>query len=604
MGVRDALGDDLGEPKAAQAELPIHLAGRWALVGPRTAASGQPCGRCLGRRWQALRPNEERHILERRHGPMRMIGPLPYLTDFAVDVLTELCEQATNDVTPIRPGRGKVYQLALDTLEIRTYTLIADPTCPVCCTPRADTAPGAVPTLATQPKPSPGAYRLRSPLNYDIDIDAYANPVCGALGFGAFPAYESSTTAPVTGALRMRGPFDFHEFFWSGHANRFDASGVLGVMEGLERYAGLWPRDLRDQEIGTYADFKDMALDPRACGLYSDEYYATSTVHVPFREDAMLRWIWGYSLRDERPILVAEQQAYYGRGILGGERDFVMECSNGCAGGGSVEEATLHGMLELIERDAFLLCWYGKQPLPEIDPYTCADPEIKIMVDRLAADGYEMRFFDNRIDLPIPVVTGVAVKKDGGLGTLCYAAGAGLDPEDAVRAALCEIASYVPGFDERVEDKLAEAKALSADYHMVKELRHHALLHGLPEMVRHSDFLLAGERTKQSMDTVYGDWQRARPRNRDLLQDLVFVKDILVDNGFDVIIVDQTSPEQRAESLHTICVIAPGLLPIDFGWTRQRALHLPRTRTALRRAGLRPRVLDRADLHAVPHPFP
>ena len=64
-----------------------------------------------------------------------------------------------------------------------------------------------------------------------------------------------------------------------------------------------------------------------------------------------------------------------------------------------------------------------------------------------------MRLFDNRIDLPMPVVTGVAVRRDGGLGTLCSRAGAGLDPEDAVRAALCEIASYVPDFDQRTRPR-------------------------------------------------------------------------------------------------------------------------------------------------------
>ena len=47
--------------------------------------------------------------------------------------------------------------------------------------------------------------------------------------------------------------------------------------------------------------------------------------------------------------------------------------------------------------------------------------------------GYEARFFDTRIGFRIPVVTGVAVRRDGGLGALCVGAGASLDPE----AALC-----------------------------------------------------------------------------------------------------------------------------------------------------------------------
>lgn len=51
-------------------------------------------------------------------------------------------------------------------------------------------------------------------------------------------------------------------------------------------------------------------------------------------------------------------------------------------------------------------------------------------------------------------------------------------------------------------------------------------------------------------------------------------------------------------------MIVPGLLPIDFGWTKQRALHMPRLRTAFRRAGWRETDLAESELHRVPHPFP
>jgi ribosomal protein S12 methylthiotransferase accessory factor len=51
-------------------------------------------------------------------------------------------------------------------------------------------------------------------------------------------------------------------------------------------------------------------------------------------------------------------------------------------------------------------------------------------------------------------------------------------------------------------------------------------------------------------------------------------------------------------------MIVPGLVPIDFGWKLQRALHLPRMFSAQRRGGLRASDLTLADMHQVPHPFP
>ncbi len=106
------------------------------------------------------------------------------------------------------------------------------------------------------------------------------------------------------------------------------------------------------------------------------------------------------------------------------------------------------------------------------------------------------------------------------------------------------------------------------------------------------------------IDDVYADWQRERPRHGDLRDDVEYIVDLLVAAGHDVIVVDQTSPEQRAVGLRTACVIVPGLVPIDFGWQRQRVLHMPRLRYALQRAGYRDTELPVDEINFVPHPFP
>ena len=54
---------------------------------------------------------------------------------------------------------------------------------------------------------------------------------------------------------------------------------------------------------------------------------------------------------------------------------FVYETSNGCALGGSLEEAIFHGIMEVVERDSFLLTWYAKLPLPRLDLSSANDQE-------------------------------------------------------------------------------------------------------------------------------------------------------------------------------------------------------------------------------------
>ena len=69
----------------------------------------------------------------------------------------------------------------------------------------------------------------------------------------------------------------------------------------------------------------------------------------PFTEfdpDRPIDWVWGYSFLQERPILVPELLAYYSLG--GRSQGFVYETSNGCALGGSLEEAILYGIFEVV----------------------------------------------------------------------------------------------------------------------------------------------------------------------------------------------------------------------------------------------------------------
>ena len=62
-------------------------------------------------------------------------------------------------------------------------------------------------------------------------------------------------------------------------------------------------------------------------------------------------------------------------------------------------------------------------------------------------------------------------------------------------------------------------------------------------------------------------------------------------------------PSRRDLGLHTVSVLVPGLLPIDFGWQRQRALHSPRLARALARRASRPRSAP-DELHRLRTPSP
>ncbi|KOV59018.1 bacteriocin biosynthesis protein SagD [Streptomyces sp. AS58] len=600
LGLVDAFADAPTPFDGTANTVPVHLYAGQALAGPPTGGAS-PCPHCLTRRWQAVRSVALRDALE-LGGTTHESGPWPYAVPFAADALASLVAQVA--AQPVREPFPDVHVLDLRSLTVRHYPLVPDPQCPACSAPVPDTAEGAAVTLSPAPKHEPGSFRLRGIEAYDIDVAAFANPVFGALGPSVVQDVSSTSTSATIGCFSMRSGEYLRETFWGGHAGSFGASARIGVLEGLERYAGMRARGKRTTVYGTLDEFGEDAVDPRRVGLYSEAFHRENPRVVPFAPDRVIPWVWGHSLRDGTPRLVPEILTYYHAPGL--ENRFVQESSNGCASGGCVEEAVYFGLMEVVERDAFLLTWYGRQPLPEIDPATSARPATRHMVERLAMYGYRARFFDTRITFPIPVVTGVAERLDGGLGRMCFGAGAGLDPESALDAALCEIATDAVNLQGRSERDEARLRAMAKDFTEVTALHDHPLVYGVPEMGVHADFLLRATPTRGPLAVADLAWPDASGAmvSPDLRDDLERCVAAVTAAGFDVVVVDQTLPEQRLLGLHTFSVLVPGLLPIDFGWSRQRALGMPRLRTALREAGLRERDLETADLNPAPHPFP
>ncbi|MGW0775975.1 TOMM precursor leader peptide-binding protein [Streptomyces sp. NPDC002835] len=598
LGVRDAFTDPGDAPDTV---LPVHLYGRQVMVGPWPAEGGAGCAVCLRRRWQSVRSVGLREGLELRGGT-REAGPWPYPTPFAAQavaaLIARLAAAGPHGDTPF----PDVWLMDLEDLTVRHHPLVPEPDCPRCGVPEPVTAESAALGLRPAPKYRPGVSRVRPLDDYGLRVDAFANPHWGAVGPSVVCDVTSPTTSATVGCFSSRSGDYLRETFWGGHADTYLDSTRIGVLEGLERFAGMRARGRAVTLTAALDDLGPDAVDPRETGLYTDGFHRANPWVPPFTPDRPIPWVWGWSLRDARPRPVPEILAFYHK--PGIEHRFVQESSNGCASGGSLEEAVLSGLMEVLERDAFLLAWHGMQPLREIDPSTSTDPRTRFMTDRMAMYGYRARFFDTRITFPVPVVTGVAERFDKGPARMCFGAGASLDPEAALAAALCEIATDSVQLKQRFERDADGYRAMAADFEKITSLHDHPLVYAVPEMGRHADFLLRQSAPAPLLTVADLAWSRADGSGPDVRDDLLAAVDAVTSAGFDVVVVDQTTPEQRALGLYTVKVLVPGLLPLDFGWTRQRARHMPRMRTALREAGLRPDDLPESGLNPGPHPFP
>jgi ribosomal protein S12 methylthiotransferase accessory factor len=588
-------------------------------------------------RWQRLRGRTEREALEAAagQGVPRAVGEWPLLTPYQIDAVLHAYESVARGRARAPEGLAeadlalpRVTRVDLASLAVASFPLLPEPLCPDCARaslpaarPAALSAPLPAARLAPLPsplpiarpgapdhaaphtgcapasKPDPATYRSRGLHAHRLPSVALANPVCGALGGGTWVNPTSTTTAPVAGSNFVRGYAGLTDVTWSGQANRTTDSRVLALLEGFERYAGTHPRHGRPPLLASYRSLgPERALHPARVGLYGPALYASDPMLAPFDEDREIPWVRAYALTTGGEVLVPARLAHYGAGT--DADNFVFECSNGCATGASSTEAAFHALLERVERDAFLLAWYARAPLTPLDLGTVPGRSVRAMRDRAALHGYEVHAYDTRVDLPVPVVTALAVRTDGGPGTLSFGAAAGFDPAATVEAALSEVLTYIPHLPNQVAERRAELEAMAGDFSLVRHLKDHAQLYGLPRMLPYAaHFLESG--APRPVREVYETWEKSRPRTRDLRTDLGHLVAALQDREITPLLIDQTTPEEAAAGLCTVNALTPGLLPIDFGWPRQRALTHPRLRTAGRATPLREK-----DLHRAPHPFP
>jgi ribosomal protein S12 methylthiotransferase accessory factor len=555
----------------------------------------QICPVCLDLRAIALRELEESVTFFRKGRAAPLSGQ--WLSPFAFAIISEL-------IISLESGHkisGFGFDLHLPSLYVTIFRSEQHSRCPLCCPRTSDSNAQAIIRLSSSPKTEIENYRAKRASEIAIPLDTCLNRICGMFGPDSTQSRHSNFVAQVSGGFREpAAPWTHHR--WSGRKTTYRSSLTVGLLEAFERYAGLRMRSKRCTVFDTYHNLKDRAIDPRDCGLYEKSVYEKNPRLTPFSEDVALRWVWGYSLTENRPVLAPLQFVYYG------DRDsreprIIDDNSNGCAIGTSLEEAVFHGLLELIERDSFMIHWNMRLTPGHIILNTVRDQELKCTIDRFHRLNLEVFLLDSRLDLRVPSIIAVVVRRDDGLGALALATGSGFNPETAMKAALAEIASRQTGFEARTHSMDEKLRSALSDFTAIRTMSDHGNFYGLPEAAQHAQFLVESE-IKVSVEDAYTDWQSAKPKTFDLTDDIQHCIIAVTSAGMNqIVVVDQSTPEQLRIGLRTVRVLVPGMMPLDFGYGRSRAISLSRQYAVPVKLGLKNGPLGPDQMNWVPHPF-
>jgi len=563
-----------------------------AIIGPHVRPGMPGCSRCADTRMQLAEQDRE-ELLELRVALLLQdaVPPAPGLAVSALRFAAMLlaAEAARAAGAALEPCRVRIVNMR--TLESSSHSFLPDPFCP-CCGGGPDDSPESAEVVPVRrAMHDPGTLRTKPP----IPAESLA-AACFDERTGLFNAKRTAEESPVP-MVAVSVPTMYGSEVATGRSRSFKNAFRTAMLEGLERYCGVQPRGKRTVVRDSYHRLAGRALNPVLTGVYSEEQYASEDFPFePFDPDRQADWVWGYSLLREEPVLVPERMAYYG---LGFDDAFVQEGSNGCALGSCPEEAILHGMLEIAERDAFLMAWYAGLPLPRIDPRSSGDSELDLLLLKLRATGYDVLLYDATTELGIPCLWAIARSLAGREPNLVCAAGAHPDPVRAAKAAVYELAGHIPWLTWSTERMKERALAMLQDSALVTDMADHSLVYALREAEPRLHFLLGNNSPAQA----FGERFARRTTEADLSRELDHHLNVFRRSGLDVIAVDQTAPETLLHGLYCMKVIVPGALPMSFGHRFRRLEGLDRLLRIPAELGYADGRLMPDRLNPYPHPF-
>ena len=602
--------------------IPLLRVGIWqreAVIGPLVPTHSPGCVECAEtRQFRAFikdEKSEERfRVWSEDNAHSERMPDNPWGTDQAytmVSLYAAMEIQTFLDRGQSAMDAHTVRFIHLQTLKNSCHHFLPYPMCKICAVQVPDNAEDAVLRLQPRVRQHAEQYRIR-------DITGELETLEGRyvdrlLGLQIVPSSGIRTTSAAfatTVAYYCEYPDVVQQLSSAGFAHTFRASRVTAIAEALERYSGFLPRKKYSTVYGSYGHLRDQALNPECLGLYTQEQYAQlsqasgSDYCVPYTSELQFPWVWGYSLREKRPILVPEQAIYYASSALRPkDEQFLCENSNGCAVGGSVEEAILHSLFEVIERDAFLLTWYGRLKLPAIDLRSTRSLSLRLSLERAERmTNFTFYAFDCTTDFKLPVMLVVGVNKLNEVPKMFYSAAAHWDPDHALSSAFYEVIAGIIGLGERFQREKEKGEELVRNSAGIQSIDDHLLAGAMPSAFSRVQFLFQ-DQPLQSMQERFEQHYQCPP-NRDLTQDLTSLAERVFERGYDIIVVDQTSPELELSDLCCTRVLVPGVLPMTFGHGHRRTSGIERLYRLPQELGYTDHRLTPDEINPDPHAFP
>jgi len=326
--------------------------------------------------------------------------------------------------------------------------------------------------------------------------------------------------------------------------------GAIG--EGIERYCGAFQHEERILfKSAAEAELAGKVITMEDVELYSEQemQHPEFPFKIPAR-DEVTTWVTGTGMLDDEKYYVPASMVYIPYVPYDKEKksDFLgLAVSSGQACHTDKNLATLSGLCEVIERDAFMLTWMRRLEAPRVN--YMADPFMKEVWD-----GYfegcdaEFHMFDITRDVNVPTMLCIGQSKTEKGRFSCVGAATRPNARDAAYKALIEAAQGMVWCRDLIRTK-PDWKP-EERYANIRDFEDHVRLYCEPEMEQHLDFLM---KTEHEVTLADYDENLAVPENgiKHCISELKKA-------DLNPIYIDLTSPDIEEFGFHICKVFIPG----------------------------------------------
>lgn len=223
---------------------------------------------------------------------------------------------------------------------------------------------------------------------------------------------------------------------YAGKGAKNEQAEASAIMEGFERYSAEMKEEDYDKIIvSSIEDMDKDYIDPRTLYLPKD-------MDENKLNNLKLEWYPAADIISEKEYYVPANAVFHPYIPYNKEATAIFKGNtNGLASGNIIEEAVLHGIFEVIERDAWSIFELTHKNGKEIDINTIENPIVLDLLNKFKSESINIKLIDITNDIGVPTVTASSddnILKDPAL--LCLGVGTHLDPNIAIIRALTEVA--------------------------------------------------------------------------------------------------------------------------------------------------------------------